>query len=128
MEDKARLGRLLVESNLITEEQHRMATDFQRSVGGNLGAIVVKLGFIEDHRLIQFIAKDQGLSVISLDDIVLPHNLVRRLRSSTTTKKAEASMTVAAGLTGVVPCQPGRFMKGSSETPRSLRRAGRTYR
>src|SRR5262245_23481476 len=79
MEDKARLGRLLVESNLITEEQHRMATDFQRSVGGNLGAIVVKLGFIEDHRLIQFIAKDQGLSVISLDDIVLPHNLVRRL-------------------------------------------------
>lgn len=56
-----------------------MATDFQRSVGGNLGAIVVKLGFIEDHRLIQFIAKDQGLSVISLDDIVLPHNLVRRL-------------------------------------------------
>ena len=79
MEDKARLGRLLVESNLITEEQLRMATDFQRSVGGNLGAIVVKLGFIEDHRLIQFIAKDQGLSVITLDDIVLPHNLVRRL-------------------------------------------------
>jgi type II secretory ATPase GspE/PulE/Tfp pilus assembly ATPase PilB-like protein len=79
MEDKARLGRLLVESNLVTEEQLRMATDFQRSVGGNLGAIVVKLGFIEDHRLIQFIAKDQGLSVITLDDIVLPHNLVRRL-------------------------------------------------
>lgn len=79
MEDKARLGRLLVESNLINEEQLRMASDFQRSVGGNLGAIVVKLGFIEDHRLIQFIAKDQGLSVISLDDIVLPHNLVRRL-------------------------------------------------
>jgi hypothetical protein len=79
MEDKARLGRLLVESNLITEEQLRMATDFQRSVGGNLGAIVVKLGFIEDRRLIDFIAKDQGLSVITLDDIVLPHNLVRRL-------------------------------------------------
>ena len=29
MEDKARLGRLLVESNLITEEQLRMATDFR---------------------------------------------------------------------------------------------------
>jgi type II secretory ATPase GspE/PulE/Tfp pilus assembly ATPase PilB-like protein len=79
MEDKARLGRLLVESGLLTEEQLRMATDFQKSVGGNLGAIIVKLGFIEDHRLIQFIAKDQGLSVISLDDIVPPHNLVRRL-------------------------------------------------
>jgi len=79
MEDKARLGRLLVESGLITEEQLRMATDFQTSVGGNLGAIVVKLGFIEDHRLIQFIAKDQGLSVITLDDIVLPLTLVRRL-------------------------------------------------
>ena len=69
----------MVESNLINEEQLRMATDFQKSVGGNLGAIVVKLGFVEDQRLIQFIAKDQGLPVITLDDIVLPHILVRRL-------------------------------------------------
>jgi len=79
MDDKTRLGRLLVESNLISDEQLKMALDFQKSVGGNLGAIVVKLGFIEDHRLVDFIAKDQGLPVITLDDIVLPQNLVRRL-------------------------------------------------
>jgi len=79
MDDKTRLGRLLVESNLISDEQLKMALDFQKSVGGNLGAIVVKLGFIEDHRLVDFIAKDQGLPVIMLDDIVLPQNLVRRL-------------------------------------------------
>ena len=67
MEDKTRLGRLLVEANLITEEQLKMAVDFQSSVGGNLGAIVVKLGFIEDTRLVQFVAKEQGLPVITLD-------------------------------------------------------------
>lgn len=79
MEDKTRLGRLLVEANLITEEQLKMAVDFQSSVGGNLGAIVVKLGFIEDTRLVQFVAKEQGLPVITLDDIILPEKLVSRL-------------------------------------------------
>ena len=51
MDEKLRLGKMLVESNLLTEEQLKMAMDFQKSVGGKLGAIIVKLGFIEDQTL-----------------------------------------------------------------------------
>lgn len=79
MEDKLRLGKMLVESKLLTEEQLKMAMDFQTSVGGKLGAIVVKLGFIEDHTLTAFIAKQQGMPVVNLDEIVLPENLVKKL-------------------------------------------------
>jgi type IV pilus assembly protein PilB len=78
-EQRDRLGRMLLDAKMITEEQLRMATDFQSSVGGKLGAIIVKLGFIEDVTLTNFIAKKQGIRVVNLDQIVIPENLVKRL-------------------------------------------------
>jgi type IV pilus assembly protein PilB len=79
MEEKLRLGNMLVESNLLTEEQLKMAMDFQKSVGGKLGAIIVKLGFIEDQTLTNFIARQQGFPVVNLDELVIPENLVKRV-------------------------------------------------
>jgi type IV pilus assembly protein PilB len=79
MDDKLRLGKMLVESKLLTEEQLKMTMDFQTSVGGKLGAIIVKLGFIEDQTLTAFIAKQQGMPVVNLDEIVVPENLVKKL-------------------------------------------------
>lgn len=79
MDDKLRLGNMLVESKLLTGEQLKMAMDFQKSVGGKLGAIIVKLGFIEDQTLTGFIAKQQGMPVVNLDEIVVPENLVKKL-------------------------------------------------
>lgn len=79
MEERVQLGRMLVDSNLLTEEQLKMAIDFQKSVGGKLGAIITKLGFIEDQTLTNFIARQQGLPVVNLDELVLPENLVKRI-------------------------------------------------
>ena len=79
MEDKLRLGNMLVESNLITPEQLKMGVDFQKSVGGKLGAIIVKLGFIEDQTLTNFIARQQNIPVVNLDEIVIPENLLKKL-------------------------------------------------
>lgn len=79
MEDKLRLGNMLVESNLLTPEQLKMGVDFQKSVGGKLGAIIVKLGFIEDQTLTNFIARQQGIPVVNLDELVIPDNLVKKL-------------------------------------------------
>jgi type IV pilus assembly protein PilB len=70
---------MLVESHLLTPEQLRMAMDFQKSVGGKLGAIIVKLGFIEDQTLTNFIARQQGIPVVNLDELVVPENLVRKI-------------------------------------------------
>jgi len=70
---------MLVESNLLTQEQLKMAMDFQKSVGGKLGAIIVKLGFIEDQTLTNFIARQQGIPVVNLDELVVPENLLRKI-------------------------------------------------
>lgn len=79
VEDRTRLGNMLVEAGMLTPEQLRMAIDFQKSVGGKLGAIITKLGFIEDQTLTQFIARQQGIPVVNLEELVLPENLVRKI-------------------------------------------------
>jgi len=79
MDDRLRLGKMLVESNLLSDEQLKMAMDFQNAVGGKLGAIIVKLGFIEDQTLTNFIARQQGIPVVNLDELVVPENLVKQI-------------------------------------------------
>jgi type IV pilus assembly protein PilB len=79
MEEKLRLGNMLLESNLLTSEQLKMAVDFQKSVGGKLGAIIVKLGFIEDQTLTNFIARQQGIPVVNLDELIIPETLFKRV-------------------------------------------------
>lgn len=79
MEERVRLGTMLVKAGLLNPEQLKIAVKFQKEVGGKLGAIIVKLGFLEDHTLTDFIAKQQGLQVVNLSEIVLPENLVRRI-------------------------------------------------
>jgi len=79
MDEKVQLGQMLQESGLLTPEQLKMAVDFQKSVGGKLGAIIVKLGFIEDQTLTNFIARQQGIPVVNLDEIVVPEILFKKL-------------------------------------------------
>ena len=79
MDEKVQLGQMLEESGLLSQEQLKMAMDFQKSVGGKLGAIIVKLGFIEDQTLTNFIARQQGIPVVNLDELVVPENLFKRI-------------------------------------------------
>ncbi|NUN47368.1 MAG: hypothetical protein HUU15_00890 [Candidatus Brocadiae bacterium] len=74
-----KLGRLLVEAKLISDEQLKKASDFQKAVGGKLPAVLVKLGFITDDQITQFIARRQNLRIAELDKLVLPENLIKRV-------------------------------------------------
>lgn len=73
------LGQLLVAEGLVTPEQLESALQLQRSTGGSLGAILVKLGFITENRLTSAIADRQGLETINLDELVIPEELVRSI-------------------------------------------------
>ncbi|MBN1807503.1 MAG: hypothetical protein JW909_00420 [Planctomycetes bacterium] len=64
-EDRS-LGRLLVDAGLITPKQLEEALAYQKSIGGRLGRILVKLGALMEDKLLQFVADQQGLEVISL--------------------------------------------------------------
>lgn len=63
-----KLGQLLINSNLITEEQLKKAMDLQKKEGSRLGANLIKLGFLSEDDLVSFLSKQYGVPAISLSD------------------------------------------------------------
>lgn len=61
-----RLGEILVEKGLITEEQCRQALDLQKKTGKRLGQIIIDLGIIKEDELLQVLSKQMALPHIWL--------------------------------------------------------------
>ncbi|MHC5036672.1 MAG: GspE/PulE/PilB domain-containing protein [Planctomycetota bacterium] len=70
---------MLVEAKLIDDAQLKKAEDMQKILGGKLGTIIVKLGFITDEALTKFLAKQENLTITDLTQIVIPRALVESI-------------------------------------------------
>ncbi|GAI31402.1 unnamed protein product [marine sediment metagenome] len=77
--ERPKLGEMLLEAKLIDEDQLKTVLDRQKETGGRLGDIVEQLGFIKEDKLIDFIAQQQELEVINLEEMVLPISLVKKI-------------------------------------------------
>jgi type IV pilus assembly protein PilB len=62
-----RLGDLLLEENLITEDQIKRAIDEQQKSGEPLGRILVKMGFITEEALFYFLAIQFGVEYVDIN-------------------------------------------------------------
>lgn len=63
---KMRLGDLLVQENIISEQQLQQALSEQRTNGRKLGVTLVDLGFLSEHELLEFLAKQLSIPFIDL--------------------------------------------------------------
>ena len=61
-----RLGELLLEKGLITEEQCQRALDVQKKSGKRLGQTIIELGFVKEEELLQVLSKQMALPHIWL--------------------------------------------------------------
>ncbi len=77
--NKEKLGEMLVEGGLISEDQLKMALEFQQKVGGRLGEILVKFDYVSEDALIDLVAKQQNLDTVDLDEMVLPEELIQEI-------------------------------------------------
>ena len=66
MSDK--LGDMLLQAGLISKEQLASALEYQKAIGGKLGVILVKLNFIKEDRLADFLSQQQKVPVVHLRD------------------------------------------------------------
>jgi type IV pilus assembly protein PilB len=64
----ARLGQLLIASNIISEEQLKEALNLQRREGGRLGTNLIKLGHITEEKLVTFLSRQYGVPAVTLSD------------------------------------------------------------
>lgn len=61
-----KLGQLLVSSNIINEEQLNNALELQKKDGGRVGSNLIKLGYLTEERLVEFLSKQYAVPSVSL--------------------------------------------------------------
>lgn len=74
---KSPLGELLLGAGLIVDSECRAALNYQKAKGGKLGAILVKMGFIEEDVLTMVLAEQQHLRVVDLEKYEIDPEAVR---------------------------------------------------
>ncbi|MFV2031309.1 MAG: GspE/PulE family protein, partial [Gammaproteobacteria bacterium] len=86
---KIRLGDLLVEKNLITEDQLQLALTEQKKLGRKLGGTLIELGMIDEDSLLNLLSGQLGIPLIDLNNYnysdevakLLPETVARRYRA-----------------------------------------------
>ncbi len=72
-----KLGRLLVSTRLITEDQLQKALSIQKKEGGRLGSILVRLQWVTETALTQVLSQQHGLPSIDLPNTSVDPALVK---------------------------------------------------
>lgn len=65
---KKRLGNILIEVGIITQNQLQTALQVQKKQGGKLGAILIQQGIITEDVLLAFLGKQCGVAYVSLSE------------------------------------------------------------
>ena len=65
------IGQTLVDKGLINPEQLQKATELQQREGLRLDRAVVQLGFLSERQMLDLLAEQLHLSVVSLEEITI---------------------------------------------------------
>jgi hypothetical protein len=84
--ERSNLGEMLVKKGLLTKEQLDTVHEYQKTLGGKIGGIIVKLGYMSDEALTREIAKHYSMEVTDLANMVLPVNLLKAVPRSVVEK------------------------------------------
>jgi len=79
---KKRLGELLVEAGLITQEQLQKALSLQKSTGKKLGEILVEQGFVTEDEIVEVLEFQLGIPHIKLDQYNIDQEAVNLVSES----------------------------------------------
>jgi hypothetical protein len=76
---KQRLGEILVKSGLINQIQLQQVLKRQTQVGGQLGSILIDMGFITINDLLNFLSKKFGVPAVNLFEMDIQQNVLNLL-------------------------------------------------
>ncbi len=81
-----KLGRLLVAAQLVSEEQLQRGIIAQKKNGGRLGSILVRMGFLEEGKLLNFLSQQFGIPAVDLSQMAVDPALVKLIPAETIKK------------------------------------------
>ena len=73
---KARLGEILVQSNIITHEQLLQALEEQKKSGGRLANVLTKLGFLKEEDALFYLSKQLGVPSVDLRNFDIEKDVI----------------------------------------------------
>ncbi len=72
-----KLGQLLLQANIVTEEQIKEAIALQKREGGRIGTNLVKLGYITEEKLVNFLSKQFNVPAINLSNYKIDSSVLK---------------------------------------------------
>jgi type IV pilus assembly protein PilB len=72
-----KLGRLLVAAQLVSEEQLQRAIIAQKKTGGRLGSLLVRMGFLDEAKLLAFLSQQFGMPAVDLSKTKVDPGLMK---------------------------------------------------
>ncbi|MDD3628611.1 MAG: GspE/PulE family protein [Actinomycetota bacterium] len=66
---REKIGQILLNRNIISQEQLNEALEVQKNTGEKLGEILIKKGYISDETLMELVSFQRGFDVVDLDKI-----------------------------------------------------------
>ncbi len=116
----AKLGQILISSNIISEEQLKQALNLQKKEGGRLGTNLAKLGYITEDKLVSFLSRQFGVPAINLSEYTIDPAVVKLIPLEMARKylimpvaRVGATLTIAmADPSNVFAIDDVKFMTG----------------
>jgi len=120
-----RLGDLLVKEKVITGEQLDEALKMQKQSGARLGSVLVKLGYLSDEDVTNFLSRQYGVPAINLQYFEIDPAVVKLIPQETAKRyqilplsRVGASLTIAmVDPTNVFAMDDIKFMTGFNIEP-----------
>src|SRR6266513_316210 len=120
-----RLGDLLVKEKIITSEQLQQATKVQKETNCRLGSALVKLNFLTDEDVTNFLSRQYGVPAINLSYFEIDASVVKLIPYETAKRyqilplsRVGASLTIAmVDPTNVFAMDDIKFMTGFNIEP-----------
>ena len=81
---------MLLRAGIIDEEKLESAFDYQRNQGGKVYGALVKLEFLDEDDLVEFLSRQLGLPTVSLDEIDVDPDAVKLIAA----QKAQKYMAI----------------------------------
>lgn len=103
------LGELLVKENLLNIHQLEEARKEQKNHGGRLSSALVRLGYVNDRELADFLGKQYQVSSIDLDQFEVPEEAIQAIPREVCEKHCVIPVTKAGNVLVVAFADPSNM-------------------
>ncbi|KAA0259305.1 type IV-A pilus assembly ATPase PilB [Deferribacter autotrophicus] len=120
-----KIGALLLSENLITQEQLEKALEIQKKEGGRLGSILIKLGYVDEKKIAEFLSKQYGVPFVDLRDThiddkilsLIPQDLMHKFLVVPIDREGQTLKVAIADPSNVYALEELRFLTGFNIKP-----------